>query len=51
MIVMTPLLAHLGGPPFEELLPAAYAAGAAVLGLRLWWTRIRRTDHRSTDDR
>lgn len=38
-------LAHVGGVPVEELLPAAAGTGSALLMARAWlWMHLRRGD-------
>ncbi len=37
------MIAHIGGVPFEESLPALAATGTGLLGVRAWLTlRLRR---------
>lgn len=40
-------LAHVGGMPVEELLPALASTGASLLGARAWLSlQLRRDRHR-----
>lgn len=46
------VLAHVGGVPVEELIPAAAGTGAALLAARTWlWLWLRRDRASGAEDR